>query len=437
MIIDDIISKFTGVERRGRRFIANCPLHPSDPGSLTVRREFGSIELECSKGCPDHEIARAVGLRPSDLFDDDDDSITGSFAPDADDDTDEGTAAEEVIKSPVAYGPHGDAVRTNAFDVMSAGRWLQVSATRPMPRRLFGPFWLEGEISILFADTGKGKSVLAVQIAEALASGAALAPFELDMPAQKVLYFDFELSEKMFEARYSVPSKDPGGPTTDHYPFNENFIRAQLSGDPEYVGFDTWGEYLYHSFDEILRSTAARLVIIDNITYLGTRSKEQSGSALRVMRVLHQFRHEYGLSVLVIAHTPKRRFSHGITVNDLQGSKLLSNFADNVFAIGESCLGPDVRYLKHIKPRNSPLIHGAGNVCSYRIEKETNFLCFEFTGFSNEREHLEYLSLNNEINRRILARSVRDLAALGHTQREIAARLGISLTTVNRYLKRK
>jgi len=37
MTIDDLISKLTGVERRGRFFSADCPLHLSDPASLTVR----------------------------------------------------------------------------------------------------------------------------------------------------------------------------------------------------------------------------------------------------------------------------------------------------------------------------------------------------------------------------------------------------------------
>lgn len=434
MTINDLISKLTGVHRRGRGYLADCPLHPSDPGSLTVRSEFGSIELECSKGCIDQEIARAIGLTAGDLFDADDRSMTGGFSPETDDDGEEESPAEEAIKPPTGYGVNRP-WRTNAFDAMPARRWLKKAAKRPEPRRLFGPFWLEGEISILFADTGKGKSVLAVQIAESLASGVALAPFELDKPGERVLYFDFELSEKMFEARYSVPSKAPGGPTTDHYPFHDNFIRAQLNGDPDFAGWDTWGEYLQASFDELLRETSARLVIIDNITYLGTTSKEQSGGALRVMRVLHQFRHEYGLSVLVIAHTPKRRFSQGITVNDLQGSKMLSNFADNVFAIGESCLGPDVRYLKHIKPRNSPLIHGAGNVCSYRIGKESNFLCFEFTGFGNEREHLEYLSIKDETGRRMMIKRVKELAELGMSLRQISNEIGISKTTVAKFLK--
>lgn len=434
MTIDELASHFSNSTRRGKRYLADCPLHPAKPGTLTFRSEFGSIELECKQGCPDHEIVRAAGLTTADLFDDDDDSFTGDLSPEEDD----GYPDEETITPPTI--PDDDNIprwRTNLFDTMPARQWLTVSSQRPTPNRLFGPFWMENEISILFADTGKGKSVLAVQIAESLAAGVPIAPFEIEVPAQKVHYFDFELSAKMFEARYSIAPDEEGGPATDHYPFHENFIRSQISGEPDDGGWDTYGEYLYHSFDELLRNSGARLVIIDNITYLGTSNKERSGGALKVMKVLHQFRHEFGLSFLVLAHTPKRRFTRGLTVNDLQGSKMLSNFADNVFAIGDSCLGPDVRYLKHIKPRNSPLIHGASKVCAYRIEKESNFLQFRFTGYSHEREHLENVSLNNDINRQILARSIRDLAALGHTQREIASRLGLGLTTVNRYLKTK
>ena len=435
MTIDEIVSKLPGAVRRGGKFTAVCPLHPQDGPTLTVVREYGSILLECRKGCPDHEIARAMGITMADLFDDDDDSMTGGF--DAEDDIEQGeeTPADETIWPPPAPDTWGTQ-RTNAFDAMPAREWLRTSATRPMPRQLFGPFWMEGEISILFADTGKGKSVLAVQIAEALASGRGLAPFESEIPARKVLYFDFELSEKMFEARYSVASERLSSPSTDHYPFHENFIRAQLNGDPEIPDYyETWGEYLGESFNELLKDTGARLMIIDNITFLGTASKERSGGAIRAMRALHRFRREYGLSILVIAHTPKRRFSQGITVNDLQGSKMLSNFADNVFAIGESCLGEDVRYLKHIKPRNSQLVHGASNVCAYQIKKESNFLCFEFTGFSNEREHLEHLSLADETGRRLMVKRVKELAELGMSIRQIAKELGISKTTVGKYLR--
>ena len=39
------------------------------------------------------------------------------------------------------------------------------------PRPLFGEFWREGELALLFGAAGTGKSLLAVQLAESLARG--------------------------------------------------------------------------------------------------------------------------------------------------------------------------------------------------------------------------------------------------------------------------
>lgn len=420
-MIEDILSRLTNVQPRGRGYTADCPLHPSKPAVLRVTREFGQVLLECPDSCPDHEIAAALGLTLVDLMEDDDSP---------------GEAEAVNHPAPPEKAPVDlEHPRWNAFDLKPAGQWLAESSIRPVPRQLFGEFWLEDELSILFADTGKGKSILAVQIAESLARGLPIAPFHLNVPGQKVLYFDFELSDKMFESRYSCAT---GRFVTDLYPFSPKFFRAQFDPVDDYTGYyDTWGEYLHASFDELITETKATALIIDNITFLGgTRSTERTAPAMRVMQVLKEFKKDYSLSILVLAHTPKRRYGSGLTVNDLQGSKMLSNFADNIFAIGESCLGPNVRYLKHIKPRNTVMTHGANNVCVYRIEKESNFLQFRFIGYSTEREHLENISLNYDIERQVISKKIRDLAASGSTQREIAEHLGLSLTTVNRYLKK-
>src|SRR4051812_3528279 len=87
------------------------------------------------------------------------------------------------------------------FDVRRANEWIRSAKTKPVPKMLFGEFWLEGELAIMFADTGTGKSMLAVQIAEAIARGRAIEPMRMDAAPQPVLYFDFELSEKQFEMR--------------------------------------------------------------------------------------------------------------------------------------------------------------------------------------------------------------------------------------------
>src|ERR1700760_4207752 len=52
----------------------------------------------------------------------------------------------------------------DAFIIKPAAEWLQEGNYQEGGDMLFGEFWHEGELCILFADTNVGKSILAVQI---------------------------------------------------------------------------------------------------------------------------------------------------------------------------------------------------------------------------------------------------------------------------------
>ena len=78
--------------------------------------------------------------------------------------------------------------------VKTANDWMRMAADKPVPKMLFGEFWLEGELGVMFADTGKGKSILAVQMAEAIARGTGFETLKTTAQAQTVLYLDFELT---------------------------------------------------------------------------------------------------------------------------------------------------------------------------------------------------------------------------------------------------
>ena len=151
-----------------------------------------------------------------------------------------------------------------------------------------------------------------------------------------------------------------------------------------------------------------------------------------LMKALIRLKKKYHLSILALAHTPKRDLSRPLTVNDLQGSKMLSNFADSIFAIGESAKDKNLRYLKQIKARNTEEIYHAEYVATCQITKPDNFLMFEFLNFGNEREHLKVLSDTDKAD---LIQQVKNLSASGESQRKIAGELGISLGAVNKYLK--
>ena len=80
------------------------------------------------------------------------------------------------------------------------------------------------------------------------------------------------------------------------------------------------------------------------------------------MKRLKELKIKHNLSILALAHTPKRNLIYPITKNDLAGSKHLSNFADSIFAIGESCKDKSLRYLKQLKARATEVIYDSENI---------------------------------------------------------------------------
>jgi len=273
------------------------------------------------------------------------------------------------------------------FLVKTANRWIKEAKARPIPRMLFSEFWYEGELCILFSDTNLGKSILAVQIGNSITRNEQIKGFKMEAPGQPVLYFDFELSDKQFEARYSINYEQ-------QYTWNENFYRAEINpeeADYKEHGFKTFEQFLYASMEHSITETQAKILIIDNITYLKDET-EKAKSALPLMKYLQGLKKKFGLSILALAHTPKRDLSKPISRNDLQGSKMLINFCDSAFAIGENSRDKNIRYLKQIKARNTEIIYDTENVCTCQITKPDNFLMFEFLGFGKERDHLKQIS---------------------------------------------
>ncbi len=219
------------------------------------------------------------------------------------------------------------------FKIQTADQWITDSQTRPAPKMLCGEFWFEGEVCILFADTNVGKSILAVQIADAISRGNAINGLRLETGPQKVIYFDFELSDKQFEARYS--DKMPGSEFySNPYRFDANLLRAEIDTDADIDhGFADFEAYLNASLQSAIIAHGAKILIIDNLTYLKNET-ERAKDALPLMKYLKALKNKYGLSILALAHTPKRDYSKAITRNDLQGSKMLINICDSSFAIG-------------------------------------------------------------------------------------------------------
>ena len=310
------------------------------------------------------------------------------------------------------------------FLTKTANEWMEEAKNRPIPKMLFSQLWYEGEICILFADTNLGKSILAVQIGNSISKSEHIIGFKIETQKQSVLYFDFELSDKQFQNRYS---KD----YTENYNFDNNFLRIEINTDADLPINQNFDDFLILSIEQSLLKSNSKVLIIDNLTYLKT-DNEKAKEALPLMKKLKELKSKYSLSILILAHTPKRDLSKPITRNDLSGSKMLMNFCDSSFAIGESNKDKQIRYIKQIKQRNCEQVFDTDNVCICHINKEYNFLQFEFIGYGNEREHLkQYTDKDRETN----IEKVKELNTQGKSQRQIANEMGISLGAVNKYLK--
>lgn len=296
--------------------------------------------------------------------------------------------------------------------VKEANSWTAVAAKRPDPKQLWKSFWHEGEICCLFADSNVGKSIYAVQIADRISQN------------QKVIYFDFELSDKQFQLRYT----DQYGSV---YRFYDDFLRCEI--DADMIQEEDFEEVIISDIEQVMLRNKAKVMVIDNLTYLCSES-ERSDSASRLMMKLMQLKKRYGYSILVLAHTPKRPSGQPITQNDLAGSKKLFNFFDSVFAIGKSSKDANLRYVKQIKVRAGEFTYGADNVLLCEIQVAGLFLQFVETGTGREWDHLKREESTQAIAQRV--ERVKELRQQGKSIRDIAGQLGVSHGLVGRICQR-
>lgn len=306
-----------------------------------------------------------------------------------------------------------------------ANEWIEAAKLRPNPKKLFGTFWFENEVCILFADTNVGKSILAMQISHSISKGEKVEGFDLESESQKVLYFDFELSDKQFQIRYTNEENQA-------FKFDENLIRVEINSDSLFEEDIPFEEALINSLVSLIEKTNAKVLIIDNLTYLSAEN-EKAKDALPLMKKLKKIKNKYGLSLLILAHTPKRDASKGITKNDLSGSKMLINFCDSAFAIGESFQKNGLRYLKQIKVRNAIFEYDLNNIVLCQIKKSDSFLLFEYLGLDSEQKHLRIVTEKEKSN--MIANAI-ELNKQGYSNVEIGKQLVISEGTVRNWLKK-
>ncbi|HYG16072.1 MAG TPA: AAA family ATPase [Bacteroidia bacterium] len=196
--------------------------------------------------------------------------------------------------------------------------------------RLFDNFWHQGELAVFFGNQQSGKSLLAVQIAEAISAGKAPEGFKLDAAPQKVLYFDFDKTGYHFSQRYKG------------YQFNPNFRRLVVNKTN--LDFKHLAEQFFFGVEELMCEEGAEVVIFDSLPVIKCFVKDSY-----FLKGIQRLKEYSDVSILLVGETKKEIKGKPLRLNHLDAHKQLMGFADSVFAMGHASGEANERYLIHLK----------------------------------------------------------------------------------------
>lgn len=302
-------------------------------------------------------------------------------------------AAEDVAKKPMSF------IRVESF-----ANYVKYGLQMEQPTELVKHILVEHETTILFGDTGLGKSTMAMQMAIDVAS-----------TGRKVLFVNFELSQQQLAKKF--PEKQ----------IPDTLFIANI--DYTLMHDVTDQSCILSEIEMLALQHGTEVIIIDNLTNLCINSKE-GGEAGNVMLRLISLRMSHNWSMLILAHVPKRKPSDPLSLNDLAGSKILSNLADNVIGLNKSKLGGDKRYIIQLKYRSFPIELDYANVQELTLRMSDGYLHFEYGEFDEERIHLPRSRDEKAELERDIIKELKQPNGLSY--RDIADKLGTSLSTVAR-----
>lgn len=313
------------------------------------------------------------------------------------------TIDKDIINQSFKDYQEGDPVDGGGFLVESMNKCIDEAHQLPPLVSLYPDMVLEGDLSIIFGQSGIGKTIFAMQIARYIAENG-----------KRVLYVDCEMTPRQLGNRYETANFPP------------TFLRAEM--DKEHPAED-----VLKGIEEVAAFNHVDVVFIDNITALG-QSLDRSADAGTLMASLNTLKKKYNWTLVVLNHVPKM-FSGNVvlSLSAMQGSAKINQLIDDAIGIAQSCIDSNLVYVKQCKWRNGELTMGADHVAVYERRKdEYGNLGFTERGFSTEQEHLSIESGND---REKIKAEVRDLSAKGWTQTAIAEELNISQSKVSRLLK--
>lgn len=275
-------------------------------------------------------------------------------------------------------------------------------------RDLFGNFWSEGELALLFGDVGSGKSLLALQLAAAIAEGTPYLGYTNQCGPKKVLYIDFEHDESEAVARLNGNVPD-------------NLVWAGLNRLENYYG-DKDMHWITRWINLELVGTRAEVLIIDQPERFRMSNAEWHYLMSRLLR----FKAEKKISILLVTAGKARHTGRPITVSNIPKNDMIAGVVDAIFAIAKHQRMPAERYIKQLKKRNKPIY-------SYRVDIWNHYnYTFSYSNQDNEENCLPQTNTEKRYDKMRIAEKMR---YEGMSYRQIADFMNLPLATVYSWVK--
>lgn len=283
--------------------------------------------------------------------------------------------------------------------------------------KVYGNYIVQGDLAVVSGDTNSGKTLLASDIA--LANNDNLCYWEEPMATRtrKTIYIDGEHNDSQIARRYEHLLTCTSG----------DLIRGRFT-ETEY---DDCIEDKLLAIEKLIRKNSdAKLLIVDNLMCV-----LNNGNSVRqtqqFIQGLKKIKEMYDLTIILVAHLSKRNSKNPIEIKDILGSSVIANYADSIIAVGNTCEGDHIKYLKQLKSRSSIKI---SEVAVLEIVEEP-YLYFEFRGYDMEENLLPKKITSRSSISFSMGEMIYKLREEGLTVRSIAEQLNLSKSAVGRFLK--
>ena len=229
-------------------------------------------------------------------------------------------------------------INQKGYEVMNVFEYIEAHSNPP--QYICEHLLVENGVSLVAGTDGVGKTWFGLQMAIAIASGK---PFlDFSVRRKKVLVIQFELSSEQLADR--LKRYDLNG--------TEGHLDFVVLSDKDLIFSESWTKISRTIQDTELKNG---VVFIDNL-YTSTNADVSNNQDLKpLLKNINLIKTTSGNAFVLIGHNNKADGDKEpiLTKNIITGGKTLTNYVSNVFQIGNSSMGADVRRGKITKTRDS------------------------------------------------------------------------------------